>query len=356
MHQDTAQRIAMLRYLMIVGIVVLHTPPFVPITEIGPTLFDQVKAFFQNAGFRATVPVLTLISGFLLFRTGLDQQWHKLATKKARTILVPFLVFNLGLLAAAYALQRATGITTSYALIPFDARTWLDAAFGLTRSPINYPLNFLRDLIVLMLLAPLFGLFLRKAPWLGLAVVALVFLNDVDGLLVLRGLMPVMFYIGGMAAVRRWNLQALDGYAWLCLAAFVLSCMAMLHWRVTNVTYLGLVAPFLIWPAASLLHGSAIGRWLQQQSKYSFFIFIAHAPILLATWMVFQKLGGRVPYVVYWVGAPLLVVALLTVVYRIAAYLMPSAFAFITGGCTARAGESEQRRATPELAGGHSPH
>lgn len=355
MHQGTAQRIAMLRYLMIVGIVVLHTPPFVPITEIGASLFDQVKAFFQNAGFRATVPVLTLISGYLLFRSGLDQQWRKLVTKKSRTILVPFLVFNLGLLAAAYALQRAAGIVTSYDLLPFDARTWLDAGLGLTRSPINYPLNFLRDLIALMLLAPLLGVFLRKAPWVGLALVALVFLNDIDGLLILRGLMPVMFYIGGMAALRQWNLQALDNYAWLCLLAFVLSCMAVLHWRVTNSTYLGMVAPFLIWPAAALRHDTRIGHWLQQQSKYSFFIFVAHAPILLATWMVYQKLGHAVPYPVYWVGAPVLVVAFLTVVYRLAGYLLPNAFAFMIGGRAAPSSARDARPASSELAGGNVP-
>ena len=352
MHQDTAQRIAMLRYLMIVGIVVLHTPPFVPITEIGTSLFEQIKAFFQNAGFRATVPVLTLISGYLLFRSGLDQQWRKLVNKKSRTILVPFLVFNLGLLAAAYALQRGAGIVTSYDLVPFEARTWLDACLGLTRSPINYPLNFLRDLIVLMLLSPLLGILLRKVPWIGLVLVSLVFLNDVDELLVLRGLMPVMFYIGGMAAVRQWNLQAMDRYAWLCLLIFLAFCMAVLHWRVTNMTYLGIVAPFLIWPAASLLHGTSIGRWLQRQSKYSFFIFVAHAPILLASWMAFQKLGSGVPYVVYWIAAPVVVVTILTAVYRVAAWLQPSAFAFIIGGRAPRAGDKDARLATAELAGG----
>src|SRR5688500_8098676 len=93
------ERIAMLRYLMIVVIVVLHTPPYVPISVIGSGLFDFVQAFFQTAAFRATVPVLTLISGYLLFRSGLDQHWTQLMKKKARTILVPFLFFNLIVLA-----------------------------------------------------------------------------------------------------------------------------------------------------------------------------------------------------------------------------------------------------------------
>jgi len=350
MHEATAHRIAMLRYLMIVGIVILHTPPFVPIAEIGPGVFDWIKALFQNAGFRATVPVLTLISGYLLFRSNLDRQWRKLASKKTRSVLIPFLVFNLGLLAAAYGMQRAAGIVTSYDLVPFNLSTWLDAGLGLTRSPINYPLNFLRDLVALMLLAPLLGLFLRKAPWLGLVLVMVVFLKNLDGLFILRGLMPIMFYIGGLAAVRNWNLQALDRHAWLCLAGFFLACCAMLYWRVANTNYLGLAAPFLIWPAAALLHGTAVGRWLQQQSKYSFFIFLAHAPVLLITWMAYQKLGQAVPYFVYWICAPLAVVCLLTLIYKIAMRLAPAAFSFITGGRVDAAASGGKRLRTVEAA------
>ncbi len=71
-QQLVFDRIAMLRLLMIIGVVVLHTPPYVSVTEIGPGIFDFIKALFQNAAFRATVPVLTVISGYLLFRSGLD--------------------------------------------------------------------------------------------------------------------------------------------------------------------------------------------------------------------------------------------------------------------------------------------
>lgn len=321
----------MLRYLMIVGIVILHVPPYVPIAEVGSGLFDQIKAFFQNAAFRATVPVLTVISGYLLFQSGLDQRWRKLASKKIRTIVVPFLVFNLGLLAVAYGIQRWFGIAASYQLTPFDARTWLDAAFGLTRSPINYPLNFLRDLIAVMMLAPLMGVLLRKAPWPGLVLVIVVFYNNMDSMFVLRDVMPIMFYIGGLAAVRGWNLQALDRLAWPCLGLFVLACMTIVHLKIANTNYFRFVAPFLIWPAMALLSNTALGRWLRSQSSYSFFIFVAHAPVLLVLAMVYQKLGDGVPYIVFWAGAPLVIVVALTATYRIFMWCFPTAFSAVIG-------------------------
>lgn len=324
-------RIAMLRYLMIVGVVVLHAPPYVPILETGPGIFDFIKAFFQNAAFRATVPVLAVVSGYLLFRSGLDQDATRLFKKKLRTIALPFCVFNLAVLAGAFAAQHQFGLRMSYQLLPFDAPTWLNAAFGLAESPINYPLNFLRDLIVLMIQSPLLGMVLRSRPWTGFAAIVFIFFNNFDGVLVLRDVMPIMFYVGGLAATRKWNLLALDRYALPCLGILVVLCLCVVHFRIGNTTYFRFLAPFLIWPAAALLHETRLGRWMQSQSKVSFFIFLAHAPLLLVLSVAYQKLGGGIPYPLFWVAMPVLVVAVLTVCYHAFMHACPRLFAPLIG-------------------------
>jgi succinoglycan biosynthesis protein ExoH len=326
------ERIAMLRYLMIVGIVVLHTPPYVPISEIGSGIFDFVKAIFQNAAFRATVPVLTLISGYLLFRSGLDQYWAQLIKKKARTILVPFLVFNLIVFAGGFGAQHFFGLSMTYQLVPFDLSTWVNAAFGIERSPINYPLHFLRDLLVLMALSPLFGFALRSRwSWIGLAAVSLISFYNLDGILVLRTTMPIMFYLGGMAATRQWNLLALDRYALPCLGLFLAFCVCLVHFRIANTFYFRYLAPFLIWPAAALLHGTRVGHWLQSQSKVSFFIFLAHAPLVLVLSMAYQKFGSGIPYPIYWFAIPVVIVLILTLLYHALMRLCPRLFASVIG-------------------------
>ena len=106
----------------------------------------------------------------------------------------------------------------------------------------------------------------------------LIFLNNLDGALILRDAMPIMFYVGGLAATRRWNLLALDRYALPCLGLLLVLCLCMVHFRIANTTYFRFIAPFLIWPAAALLHDTWLGRWLQAHSRISFFLFLAHAP------------------------------------------------------------------------------
>jgi len=236
-------------------------------------------------------------------------------------------------------------------MVPDTPRGWANAAFGVFDSPINYPLNFLRDLIMLMLVAPLFGWMLRHCPWLGLGAVLLVFMNNFDGRFLLRDVMAPVFYLGGLAAVRRWNLCALDRYALPCLALFVGLCAAVVAFRVANTNYLRMAGPFLIWPAAALLSSTAFGAWLARMSKYSFFVFVAHAPVLMATWIVYRPLAKAVPYPVYWLLAPVLTTAVLVVAYRLAMRIAPNAFsALIATAPPRRPGADGAPLAAPGLA------
>jgi succinoglycan biosynthesis protein ExoH len=331
LSNEIQQRIAMLRFFMIFGIVVLHTPLYVPLPELGNTCFDLVKAFFQSAVFRTTVPVLTAISGFLLFHADGDRNWRALLKKKCRTLLVPFLVFNLTILCGAYLGEAYAGLELSEKLVGADRMTWLNAAFGLQDSPINYPLSFLRDLIVLMVLAPLFGYCLRRRPLAGLALVSAFFMLDLDGPLVLRNAMPVTFYLGGMAAIRKWDLKVLDRFAPACIGLFLLACAVVIAFRITNLVCLRLLSVFLVWPFSAMLVDTAFGKWLADQSKYSFFIFIAHAPLLAVSWALYQRYLPALPYQLYWVLTPPIVTGMLVALHQLAMRLAPGFFSFILG-------------------------
>ena len=323
---------------MIFGIVVLHTPEYVNIVDIGSGWFDLTKAFFQSAVFRCTVPILTCISGYLLFGSGIDANFKKLAEKKFKTLLMPFLTCNALLAVLLFILQSHYKLTTSYQLYPFSIKTMLDAAFGLTKGPVNYPLNFVRDLMVLMMLSPLLGYLLRHAALPGLLAVFLVFWLNVDGYLILRSEMPIMFYLGGMAAAKKWNVKMLDAHARTCLFLFLLACIGIVYFKIGNTTYLRLISPLLVWPATALISNSAWGRWLAEQAKYSFFIFLLHAPVLLASFAFYKRFAPEMPYEIYWFATPLLTTWLLVKTYRFGMAFMATGFSRFFGIRPAQAG------------------
>ncbi|MDN4053765.1 acyltransferase [Massilia sp. YIM B02763] len=332
MDTNVRQRFDLLRFVMIFGVVVLHTPQYVAIADVGNDGFSLFKAFFQNAMFRTTVPVLTFISGYLVFHANLDLAPKKLLLKKARSLLLPFLVFNLPMVAIAWLAVSFAGLKLSYDLTSSDPMVWANAVFGLTSAPINYPLNFLRDMMALVLITPLLGLLLRHMPFIGLAFCVAFFLNNLDGPFVLRDTMPIVFYMGGMVACCKWELRAWDEYAWPCLLVFLVLCASIIYFRNANTTLLRLVSPMLVWPASALFVQSRFGQWCVRMNKYSFFLFMAHAPVLVISWQLYQRVGDVVPYPMYWVATPVLTTALMVLLYRAGMKVMPGMLQFALGG------------------------
>lgn len=347
MPELVSRRIALLRFVMIVGVVVLHTPQYVPLAALGNGGFDLFKAFFQSAFFRASVPVLTVVSGYLLFHSGLDQVPLKLYRRKFYTLGVPFLCFNVMLLTIAYFAERHYSLHLPRDLSRLSFSQWLDAALGLTNMPFNYPLNFMRDLIALTIAAPIFGLAIRRFPVLGLLFVSIFFMDEYDGAFVLRSSMAVLFYIGGLAAVYKWNVLALDRYAVPCMATMIALCCTVLYLRVSDTTVLTLMSPFLIWPAASLVMGWSWARRLERMSKYSLFIFVAHAPLLAFSWILFQQYKQFLSYPAYWLVTPFMVVGLLILIHKSVTRVFPVSFGLILGN---RARPTNAQRASAQPA------
>jgi succinoglycan biosynthesis protein ExoH len=341
---EVSKRISMLRFLLIFGVVMVHTPPIFEVEEVDGTSWGYFTSFLQNGLFRAGVPVLTMISGYLLFIGGSDLSYAKLLKKKASTLLVPFLVFNLGHVATQLLVYFATGHWVGENLLAQDFSAWMDSMFSIQGVPENIPLHFLRELIVLALLSPIFGMFIRKAPLIGLAAVSLFFLTNTDGHLINRSDMAVEFYLGGLAAIHQWNPKALDKFAYPALLIFCGASVAVAAFEIDDITWLRLMAPLLVWSAASRLVDTRLGQWLAHLSKYSFFVFVAHAALMRMCWIVFQKTLPSVPVPVFTVIAPFAVTLVCIGVYKVLNFLIPVPLNWALG---ARGGKAQIKARAP---------
>lgn len=328
-----SKRIQVTRYLMVIGIVLLHIPPYQSLSEI-TTAFDHIKAFFSHGVFRASVPVLTVISGYLTFRSESHLKYFSFVWKKIRAVFLPLVIWNLPIAIAVYFIQRYDLLSHEFSaqLYPFDLSAWADAVIGLMGTPINYPLNFLRDLFAIALLAPFFWLLLSRAPWGGLVLVFLIYYLNLDGPIVLRNSMLLSFYVGGMAATQHWNLARLDRYSVLCFAVFCFACVAVVIWKIENREWLRLMSPFLIWPAMSLFNKTRFYDLLYRCSSASFFTFLAHGPMLLIVYLLYTKLAPEIPYYVFWGVTPILIAVAAFYICTLVRFCMPRFSNWVLGG------------------------
>jgi succinoglycan biosynthesis protein ExoH len=255
------------------------------------------------------------------------------------------MVFNLGHIAAQITLRLVTGRWLGDDLFAQDTVAWLDSLFSIWSVPQNEPLHFLRELIVLAALSPIFGMLIRKAPGIGLVAVSLFFLTNTDGYLINRSDMPFAFYIGGLAAVYKWDLKALDKFAYPALFVFLAACAIAIVFAFRDITWLRLMAPFLIWPAASRLMDRPLGEWLAHLSKYSFFIYVAHGALMRMSWIFYQKLLPSFPVPLFTVIAPFAIVASCIVLYKTINRLIPRQLNWALGA----RGERRQIKPDPSI-------
>lgn len=333
LSETVSNRISMLRPLLIIGVLFVHVGGVSYISaELGPGFFQYFAGFFKNAFFRGTVPTMSLISGYLLFASGIDRTPGQLYKKKFTTLAIPFIVFNLYAFAFMLGINAVCGpVFPVFATFQNDPKLMLSTMVGLTGAPINGPLHFVRDMMVAIALVPVLGAFLRHRPWLGLTLLIIIFGTNMDGVLIFRASSLILFYVGGAAAIYKWNLLALDEHAKLCLGIFIVACLGIIAFRVEDKTVLITAAPFLIWPAASLLQGTKIESWAIHFCKYSFFIFVAHMPIIDSLWWGVSQHARWIPYPLFWFAAPFLTVCVLKWTYDTAMRFAPKSFNFMIG-------------------------
>jgi len=224
------QRIDAARYVLILFIAYVHVPPFVALANTPNEFFDWFRAFFVYGLFRCTAPILSVVSGYLFFRgRGATQGYRSLIARKTLRLGVPFILCNAPLVIGLYYFQSHGMFdgTVNTQLAGQDILTLLNYMVGITVRPLNTPLYFVRDLFVIFLFSPIIIFLLRRAPYIGLALVAIVFLNNFDGLLIFRNDIAVNFYVGGLIATRKWDVLALDRFRIIALMALLVICTVL---------------------------------------------------------------------------------------------------------------------------------
>ena len=336
MQLDTeiSKRISIIKYVMIIGIVITHIPPFLHIHDFGFTTIETIKVFFAHGVFKVAVPVLATISGFLLFSSKLHLNYSKLVYKKSRSILLPLIIWNLPFALIIYFFQVYDLSIYQYwiELHPATIDKWLLAVIGWTGLPINYPLHFLRDLFVVALMTPLFWLLLKRIPYIGLLVVLAVYYFDLEGGLVMRNNMLVTFYIGALAATQKWDLKYLDRHYLLLFLIFICACLVITTYRIDNRELFVILSPFMVWPFFSQITNTKIGDVLHRYSKSSFFLFLSHAPILFILHKVYVNLPVDIPYFVFWCIAPVITILIANPMVKKTREWLPNTSRIALGG------------------------
>ena len=360
---ETAIKVA--RVICILGIVYVHSWTGLTIEQskaLTHSTQSVYRAVLVELLGRSSVPLLSVISGYLVVGSAMKRSYGSFIGGKARAIVAPMVAWN----AIAILMIPTIGTWAGMQVpVPRDAQWFADELLALTRAnDINVQMPFLRDLFLCMLAAPLL---VRARGWmLGIAAALVLawILTEWRTVLFLRPPILLFFLIG--IGVRRANIgpKLAQISPLLILPAFLLLGGVKLWTVLEGPIVLGeltlsmaavdLVLRFAgalaFWQVAWRLAESRFSPIFWRLEPYMFLLFCAHLVMLwLGGPLIGQVTGtlGAPIYPVYLTLQPALVL-IVTLFLAIMLRRLPASIGDILSGGRLPRGEGETRR--PALA------
>ena len=319
--------ISQLRLPLIVLVTYAHSyssvSPDYSLLSTGWVSLEVLKLLFSQTLSKVVVPVFFIISGYLFFAN--VNQWSlgvygQKMSKRAKTLLVPYVVWNLLMAVKLHAFDirflwdycQQAGMQTDW----LGCENWMTA-------PANLPLWFLRDLMVVSLLTPILYIVLSRWGGAVLGFLLVYFLSGIGAFAVpgLSACALFFFSLGAYLGIRRKGLlQTAMRYERPSYVLSALLAMAMVltyHQPVFSSLMLcfRLVGAVAVFCLAFRLLTSTPHRLSPVVCRASYFVYLAHYVFFLSFvddyLLHFLGYGPSAHYL----AAPLLKAVLLVLTY-----------------------------------------
>jgi len=339
--QDTFQRIDIMRFPLIAGVVFAHAYPGSSNNFITVFIYNFICNDLRR------VPLLFLISGyvfFIKFDPSKQTYWSKF-NARIRSLLIPFLIWNIATL-LIFALAQSIPSTSAFfsgfnaPIASYSVFDYFNAILGINRMPIAVQFWFIRDLMVLVLLTPFIHYVYSRMPKLFLMLLFMCWMLDFWPIYVPSVEATLFFSVGAFLGERRDDIFSLDKFGIIAIPIFIMIAVYTILFAQSPLSpylhrigiVLGIISAMYIskqvmkWPQAK--------NKLLELSKMSFFVFAAHEPLQI----IIRKLVYRVLMPASWwlelalyFMIPTCIIAFLIATYHLLDNVAPNILRVITG-------------------------
>ena len=356
---ESSERLALLRFPLIVGVVFIHAYGAAVAFDNGATVVGAAQAapaarFVQDLvsqGLaRIAVPLFFWMSGYFFF-LGFTGTWAEYRAKlraRVKTLLIPFLFWNAATLlvfAVVQALPATRGMFASATRLvrDYSGYDFCAALLGFTRFPAAYQFWFIRDLMVMVLLAPVLQLLLRYLPRISVVALLGLWFCDAWPLAIPSAAAVAFFHAGAWSARAGFRPAALDRFAVPVAAAYAVlvlldtygSCRDWSDALHPAGVLLGVAAALAL--SGPLARSDRLKKGLLAAGSCSFFVFAVHEPLLTVfkktAYLIFRPESGAAVLALYFL-VPAVVVAVALLAHAVLRRLAPRLLAVVAGGRT----------------------
>lgn len=343
-----SQAIGWLRFPMAIAVIFIHSgAKVVAPMQYEYSLYSMIgilnflKVLFVHTMPSIVVPLFFMFSSWLLYRDvkSVNIVWYKERMyKRVKSLLVPYFLWNiLAILPMCFFMHNSNLIED------FGTGSWsnLLSVFWAYRGPfpLDFPLWFIRDLIILNLVSPLLLCYVRKLDRWGILPLVLLFLFDVIPDLPGFSMKSLYAYTLGIYFSQRGRI-AMRGTILSCcivLSIIILLCATIfLEIKFLKNLYIviGMVSLFEV--TVYLVDKNKLFKIPKLFSSASLFIFASHALCIYgystAIMRIIIPFNGVICEFIQFLLSPLLASLVCVLIYYICKRIVPLLLSLLMGG------------------------
>lgn len=333
MTKELSDKIKLISLICTVMVVYRHAHTFEAFRGDGKETWEIYNFIAHGVTYLTSiaVPYFFLISGFFFFKQSYYENgnYTTMIRKKVQTLFIPFLIWNL---------LAFVPLWISGKVVIEDH--WYMYVVDLLHSDYNGPLWYVRTLMLLMLMSPLYDWIFFLEDKIGrkwelviqsaiIAYIIYIWWPMDSKVLSTEGWL--FFLLGGVIRKHEGCLRKKLNKVWAILLYFcwVVSCFFIMPNYWTDKIHL-LLGVFLFW---NFIRTGCRG-WIASMAGYAFFIYVNHFILLKVIKTIFAHffLGNEIAALLTFLISPIFVVYLMWKVGELWHRIYPKSFAWITGG------------------------
>lgn len=356
LNSTISERLAVLRFPLIVGVVLMHS--FSSVVSFSskstgvqePGLISYaIRQYISEVLACVSVPLFYTISGFLFF---FGYQFSKKVvldklSRRFKTLFIPFISWNLLVLSALALAQSIPSLATFFSgnyygfIRNFSLFDYANALFGIDGAPIAFQFWFIRDLILLVLFSPLIFIAIRGLGVFLLGLLFLLWVTNIWPITIPSSEATFFFCFGCYLGTNESNLSLADKYFKPVLLIYIIFSLVDLitysyqyHYSIHRVGILfGVVAAFCATQYIS--EWERLKKMMVTLGSASFFVFAAHQPFLMVLKKIIYKLlspNNDFLVLFLYFAIPIVVIIVCLYSHKYLTRFMPVISSILTGG------------------------
>lgn len=245
---------------------------------------------------KLSVPIFLLISGYLFFREGsyvlTKELWISKLKKRISSLLVPYLLWNF----IGYIIYA---IKVGFSFEDFFHSFWvIDIPGRSGSSPIDGPLWYVRNLMIMVVISPIIAYMIKFTKWYLILIMTILWIIQIPPFNKGIGIAFYFFSLGGYLRVFDYHVENLQRYAKYLILAYPIYVIYAFFMQSNSTCWdfqvgliLGIGAIFSL-SMHFIKYGNGNGKFVQILSETSFFIYCLHDLLLQFLKPFFSEILG----------------------------------------------------------------